>query len=225
MFEWQRFLLGNAEPAFMLEVFVRTFFTFFLLMVVTRLLGRRTAAQYTLFDLSLVVTMSAAIGVPLQASDRGMLFPTIIALVIIGMQYFVVRATRDKANLRRAIDTNITPLVENGRLCIDDMNRAVIGQERLFEALRLQGIQHLGQVARFYMEPSGRFSLVRVPSPEPGLGLIPEADQILIDEARAEGWHACTRCGLSIRSATAPSGACRHCGAKRWRLASRTLAQ
>jgi uncharacterized membrane protein YcaP (DUF421 family) len=50
-----------------------------------RLLGRWVAAQYTLFEISIVVTLAAAIGVPLQASNRGMLPPFVIALVAVAL--------------------------------------------------------------------------------------------------------------------------------------------
>jgi hypothetical protein len=118
MFEWQRFLLGAANPDFLLEVFARTIVTYGLLLLVIRLLGRRAAAQYTLFDLSLVVTMAAAIGVPLQASDRDMAFPMIIAVVVITLQRAVVGITLNRPALRRVIDTNISLLIFDGRICL-----------------------------------------------------------------------------------------------------------
>jgi uncharacterized membrane protein YcaP (DUF421 family) len=51
-----------------------------------RLLGRRVASQYTLFELSMVVTLAGAVGVPLQATDRGLLPPLLIMAVVIGLQ-------------------------------------------------------------------------------------------------------------------------------------------
>ena len=81
--DWHRFLFGNASWTFLLEVLLRTSITYILILVAMRLLGRRIAAQYTLFEISIVVTLAAAIGVPLQAANRGMLPPFIIALVAV----------------------------------------------------------------------------------------------------------------------------------------------
>ncbi|WOD13987.1 DUF421 domain-containing protein [Paraburkholderia kirstenboschensis] len=89
--DWHRFLFGNASWPFLLEVLLRTSVTYVLLIVVMRLLGRRVAGQYTLFEISIAVTLAAAVGVPLQAADRGLLPPVVIAVVVIVLQRLIAR--------------------------------------------------------------------------------------------------------------------------------------
>jgi hypothetical protein len=52
LIDWHRFLFGNASQPFLLEVLLRTSVTYVLLIVAMRLLGRRVAGQYTLFEIS-----------------------------------------------------------------------------------------------------------------------------------------------------------------------------
>jgi uncharacterized membrane protein YcaP (DUF421 family) len=76
--DWHRILAGSTLWPFLIEVLICAGFTYLLLMVAMRLLGKRVAAQLTLFELSMVVTMAAAIGIPLQVPDRGLLPPIIV---------------------------------------------------------------------------------------------------------------------------------------------------
>ena len=91
-----RILLGKGSRWLLLEIFVRSVFLFFLIMSSMRMLGRRVASQYTLFELSVVVTLAGAVGVPLQATDRGLLPPVLIMALVITIQRFISSSTLKK---------------------------------------------------------------------------------------------------------------------------------
>jgi len=64
----------------------RAAFTCLLLLAVMRLLGKRMAAQLRLFEPSMVVTVAAVIGIPLQVSGRGLPPPVVLLAVLILLQ-------------------------------------------------------------------------------------------------------------------------------------------
>lgn len=158
--DWHRFLFGNASWHFLLEVLLRTCATYVLLVIAMRLLGRRVAAQFTLFEISIVVTLAAAIGVPLQAANRGMLPPFLIALVAVALQRIIAAAGITHRRVETMISTDVTLLAREGRLEHAELARAAMPREKVYEAMRLAGWQHLGQISRLYMEPSGAFSFI-----------------------------------------------------------------
>ncbi|NYE22413.1 DUF421 domain-containing protein [Pigmentiphaga litoralis] len=211
-----RILFGNAPPTFLIEVAIRTALTYVLLVVVMRLLGRRVAAQFTLFEISLVITLAAAIGVPLQSGDRGLLPPLIIAAVVIVLQRLVMRIGLRHRRIEMAISTDVAPLVREGELLIDGMAKTVVGRNKLFELLRLQGFQHLGQISRAFLEPSGSLSVVPAEACRPGLSVLPEFDTPLLHEARVDGQWACGCCGRLIASDPAPVSDCPSCHQHTW---------
>ncbi len=151
--DWHRFLFGNTSSLFLLEVLLRTGVTYVLLVIAMRLLGRRVAAQYTLFEISIVVTLAAAIGVPLQASNRGMLPPLVIALVAIVLQRLIARLGTTHRRLETLISTDVTLLVSEGRLEMDELARAAMPREKVFEAMRIKGWQHLDRLAGSVWSP------------------------------------------------------------------------
>ncbi|MEJ7658954.1 MAG: YetF domain-containing protein [Hymenobacter sp.] len=81
-------------------------------------------------------------------------------------------------------------------LQLDEMEHAVLSQERLFAQLRGESLEHLGQVRRLYMEANGTFSLVEEEEPKPGLSLIPGWDKDFRGvQPVAPGQFACLACG------------------------------
>ena len=214
--DWHRFLFGNASWPFLVEVLARTTITFVLLIVAMRLLGRRVAAQYTLLEVSIVVTLAAAVGVPLQASSRGMLPPFLIAAVVIVLQRALTSFGVRHRRVENFIATDISLLVRDGQFHLPGLIRTGMPRERIFEVLRLGGCQQLGQISRLYMEPSGKFSFVRLPVQRPGLPVIPEFDKELLVEARASGCYACRHCGHVLECADIPLADCDDCGRQKW---------
>src|SRR5438270_3226136 len=81
--DWMRIFIGEAPPAFFLELVIRVFIIFFLLIVSMRLLGRRMAGQLNRIEIIALFSLAAAIGVPLQAPDRGILPAFVIALIVV----------------------------------------------------------------------------------------------------------------------------------------------
>jgi uncharacterized membrane protein YcaP (DUF421 family) len=220
--DWHRFLFGNASWHFLLEVLLRTCATYVLLVIAMRLLGRRVAAQFTLFEISIVVTLAAAIGVPLQAANRGMLPPFLIALVAVALQRIIAAAGITHRRVETMISTDVTLLAREGRLEHAELARAAMPREKVYEAMRLAGWQHLGQISRLYMEPSGAFSFIPARPAKPGLSVLPAIDEELRDEARVPGCSACLQCGNTVQtdeSGHADDLRCENCGSREWTFA------
>ncbi|WP_187263510.1 DUF421 domain-containing protein [Pontibacter beigongshangensis] len=85
-----RILLGKELPwLFLLEVVLRVFFIYLLIMLCMRLMGKRMAAQLSNLEMSALVSLAAAVGVPILAPERGLLPAVIIALVVVVIQRII----------------------------------------------------------------------------------------------------------------------------------------
>jgi uncharacterized membrane protein YcaP (DUF421 family) len=96
--------------------------------------------------------------------------------------------------------TDVTLLARDGRLEHAELIRAAMPREKVFEALRISGRQHLGQISRMYMEPSGNFSFIEARPARPGLSVLPAIDEELRTEQRVDGCSACMHCGNTANS-------------------------
>jgi uncharacterized membrane protein YcaP (DUF421 family) len=175
-FDLSRLLIGENPGWFMLEVVLRILIIYFVLMVSMRMMGKRVVGQMSASELAVIVMLGAALGVPVQMPDRGLLPAVLIVAVAVALQrgLSVWRFKTRKVEVIGQGDVNV--LLQDGRILLDQMRRAAISRERLFALLRARSIEHLGQVRRVYLETSGDISLYRLAKPKPGLTILPDFD-------------------------------------------------
>ena len=87
----QRILFGEVPPSFFLEIVLRTFVVYLILMVSMRMMGKRMSSELQRNELAALVTLAAAIGVPMHEPIRGLLPAVIIAIVVIVIQQLVAK--------------------------------------------------------------------------------------------------------------------------------------
>ncbi|UOQ77946.1 DUF421 domain-containing protein [Hymenobacter sp. 5516J-16] len=221
LFDPLRFFLGDVPWSFLLETLLRGAFLYGLLLLAMRLMGKRMGAQLSRNEMAALVSLAAAIGVPIQAPDRGLVPPLCITLLIVlGQRYIAAQTLRSK-KFEEVSQDDIAIMVEDGCLNLDKMREVVLPQERLFAQLRSSSIDQLGEVKRLYMEANGDFTLLRQEPPQPGLTLIPDWDEEYIQQQKkAPGTFACLRCGHLERNQSAePNHACPRCQQNRWTTA------
>lgn len=214
--DWRRILSGQEPAAFYLELLLRAAVVYLILLVAMRLLGKRMSSQLSRTELAAVVSLAAAVGVPLLASDRGLVPGAAVALVVVITGRAVARLACRSARIEKATQGFLTILVDDGTLQLQAMKNSRITRERLFAQLRSERIHHLGLVERLYLEANGTFTMLREPSPRPGLSVIPEWDEEFRHELRGREDHpVCWRCGEHRQSREA-SARCPNCGRACW---------
>lgn len=222
-FDLHRILLGEPSWQFLIEVALRATLTYVALQVAMRLLGRRVAGQATLFEISVVVLLAAAIGAPLQAPDRGIVAPLLILITAVllhrGLGAWAVRSARVEA---LATGRPVT-LLRDGRLDVHSARSVVLSRDKLFAMLRAREIQHLGELHRVQLEANGSLSVVKALRPTPGLSILPEIDAELRNEPAVSGRLACNGCGHVRSGGGTPACSCPHCDNDTWSPCVRRL--
>jgi uncharacterized membrane protein YcaP (DUF421 family) len=219
-FDPKRLLIGEAPATFLLEIVVRAVVTYLLLLLAARLMGKRVAGQMSVLELTVIVTLGAAIGVPLEVPERGILPAVIVLAVAVGYLRLVGNLTFNSRRAVAVLEGAPAVLVRDGTLELDTMKQASVSRERVFALLRGQGLWQLGQVKRAYLEASGQLSVYRNDEPRPGLCLLPGDDhQRYQDQFAAPDKCACRSCGNVLDREEPPDDACPFCGERRWEAA------
>ncbi|MDB5253247.1 MAG: hypothetical protein JWP27_2416 [Flaviaesturariibacter sp.] len=212
--DWMRMLMGEVPPSFLIEVVIRTIILYVLLIVSMRLFGRRMATKLSRVELMGLFSLAAAIGVPLQAPDRGLLPAVVIAVVVVGVGRLVSVVTSRNERAEHLVEGEYVTLVRDGVIQMDKMKASRLTLERLLAQLRGEGTFHFGEVRRLYFEANGSFSLVRAPEPIPGLTVLPASDPDFIDEQDQAKQTVCGTCGLT--GSGDRQGVCTNCKDTRW---------
>jgi len=217
--DWIRILFGQVPPEFYIELIIRAFLIYALLMICMRLMGNRMSGQISRIDMAAMVALASAIGVPMLSPTNGMLPAFIIAFIVVAISRIIAKLSFRNQHFEEITQDDIDVLVEESVMQPEIMKRTRISRERLFAQLRSEKIAHLGKVKRVYLEAGGTFSLVENEEPKPGLMVLPEWDEDFIhDKLQETDIIICRNCGEK-KPDNAPadkSTKCPHCGDSDW---------
>jgi uncharacterized membrane protein YcaP (DUF421 family) len=214
--DWQRLLMGDAPWVFLVELLVRAVVVYLLLLLFMRLMGKRVAGQMSISELAIILSLGAAVGLPLQVPDKGLLPALAVLSVAVTFQRGLSLWAYKSRKIELLSQGDVSVLLRDGRLLPEGMVAEHLSPEKIFASLRAQGVEHLGQLRRVYLEPSGDLSLIKYRSQRPGLLIIPELDSTHGRYEKAEDHFACSNCGNVVASDHEPLDYCEYCGEPRW---------
>jgi uncharacterized membrane protein YcaP (DUF421 family) len=213
--DWQRILFGQAPPIFFLEVFVRTLIIYIFLLFVLRWLGKRMSGQLTILEMAVMLTLGAIVSVGMQTPDRGITLSMFVLFCTLAFQRGLSWLGIKSARMEELSQGQISTLVKDGVLDLDEMARCRISRQQLFAELRSSGMYSLGQARRVYLEACGLFSTVKMKSPISGLPTLPPGDHEITFLLRQTNDMACCNCG-NVSSKESASKECPRCGENTW---------
>ncbi|MBO2010717.1 DUF421 domain-containing protein [Hymenobacter negativus] len=218
-FDWERLLwTADAPGTFLLEVVFRCVVTYLMLLATLRVTGRRGVRQLSIFELSIILALGSAAGDTMFYHDTPLLPVAIVFVVVSAMYWLFNRLTEWYPPFSDWLEGTPVLLIEEGRVNIKNLNNINLTQKELFGELRLQQIEHLGQVRRAYMEATGNLSAYFY-APEkalPGLPIWPERLAASQRRMEAAGSHACCKCGHVEELARGATAVCPVCKADEW---------
>lgn len=218
--DWLRIVVGEVPGVFYIELIIRASIFYLLLLVSIRLMGKRMASQLSRNDLAAMVSLAAAIGVPLQAPDRGILPAVVIAIVVVFTARWISAKTAKNQDFEKFSQGNISMLVKDSVMDLETMKKVRLSRERLVAQLRSNSIKQLGSVKRFYMEAGGTFTLIEEENPKPGLSILPRWDEDFNAKFKKhDELKACQSCGFVKEQLINNDEKCPHCGDKVWTAA------
>jgi uncharacterized membrane protein YcaP (DUF421 family) len=215
LWDWERLFLGEVPPAFILEVVVRMALVYVILMVSMRILGKRMSAQFTRNELAALVSLAAAIGVPILAPDRGVLPAVVIAIVVVTISKVVAQMSAKNEKVEKVTQGTIDTLVSDGVMDFEAMRRTRISKERIMAQLRSENLLQMGEVKRLYLEANGSFTLIKNEEPYHGLAVIPEGDPEFLQLLRLNRQLVCHECG-NLNESRDGKMKCANCGNVHW---------
>jgi uncharacterized membrane protein YcaP (DUF421 family) len=220
--DWTRILVGEVPASFYIELIIRAAFIYLLLVISMRLMGKRMSSQLGRTEMAATISLAAAIGVPLQTPDKGLLEAVVIALIIVCVQRGISAWSVRQPWFEEFSQGNVDILVEDGVLHVKNMERVRLSRERLVAQLRGEGIKQLGMVKRFYMEANGSFTLIPQQDERDGLSVVPRWDKPLNARfIKSDRYIVCETCGYLQQLPYDQKEQCRNCKSNKWTAAVR----
>ncbi|MGC1241524.1 MAG: YetF domain-containing protein [Chryseosolibacter sp.] len=224
IFEWDRVLTNDLPMTFLLEVLFRTTVMFIVVLAALRFTGKRGVKQLSIFEIVLIIALGSAAGDPMFYEDVGLLPAIVVFIAVISLYRFVTWLTGKSKWFEELLEGKTEMLIDNGFFSHIKFQQEAIAQDEFFSELRLQSVEHLGQIKYAFLEPSGNISLYFFPDEEvkPGLPLLPALFNLKSKTIGEEGLYACANCGYTQKLGPG-TAICPVCKEEEWVLAISTL--
>ncbi|MFT4414511.1 DUF421 domain-containing protein [Fredinandcohnia humi] len=165
----------GQETLSSLEWFLRAFVAFFLLLIVTRVLGQRAIAQLRPLDFAIALVIGNIIAHPLSDENLGLKGAIITTIVLVVLYFGGIYMILKWPWFRRLITPAPITIVQDGEIIYKGLKKAKISIDMLLEELREEKIEDVKKVALAIWEANGEFSVFLDPKYDP---LTPSAIQM-----------------------------------------------
>lgn len=219
IYDIHRLLFGNAPPEILIEVIIRTLILYTALIIVVRLLGKRTNSILTITERAVFITLGAIVAMPMHGPNHGILTGVVVLFTVLFLQRNFTRSFFLSRRWEKKMQGSAHTLIKDAVLDIGQLESLCFSRQQLYELLREREIRHLGQVKRAYIEASGTMSVYKYDKPRPGLSILPAADIEKITE-KDETKLACNWCGTVVDKKEEPDK-CPNCGHETFTTASK----
>ncbi|NLW59601.1 MAG: DUF421 domain-containing protein [Firmicutes bacterium] len=144
----------------MLIIFARTLFLYLLVVVVTRLMGKRQIGELQPYEFVITIMIADLVAVPMQ--DRGLsLFSGVIpVLTLLLVQVVFSFWSLKSQTFRRILCGKPSPIVEKGKINWREMRSNLYHIHDLLEQLRSQGYFNLSEVEYALLETNGSLTVL-----------------------------------------------------------------
>jgi uncharacterized membrane protein YcaP (DUF421 family) len=143
-----------------MDLVIRTVFVFFLILIVTRAVGRRELSSMEPFDLILLVVLGDLVQQGVTQSDYSLTGATMvivtIAVLVVGTAWLSYRFR----SLRPVLEGEPVVLIADGRVLQRNLRRERITLEELGAEARLAQIGSLDDVRYALLETNGKVSFL-----------------------------------------------------------------
>jgi uncharacterized membrane protein YcaP (DUF421 family) len=143
-----------------MDLVFRTVYVFFLILIVTRAVGRRELSSMEPFDLILLVVIGDLVQQGVTQSDNSLTGTTTVivtmALLVVLTAWLSFRFSR----LRPVLEGKPTLLIADGRILGDNLRRERMTVDELHAEARQQSIGDIDAVRYAVLESNGRISFI-----------------------------------------------------------------
>ena len=140
---------------------IRGISIYLVLLVATRLSGRRTMAQMTPFDFVLLLIIAETTQQALLGDDFSISNAVVLILTLFATDVLLAWMKSWSPRVASLLDGNPTVLISEGRIDPEAMQRARVSIEDVLESARAQqGLQALDDIDAAVLEVSGGISII-----------------------------------------------------------------
>ena len=144
------------------EIALRTTIVYLVILVGLRLFGKRQLGQVSVGDLVMILLIANAVQNAMVGVDVSLIGGLTAALVLLVLNFLVVRGLGSTPLGERVLEGSPTLLVKDGRIMDAGLRKEGLAREEVEVAIREHGIADESGVRAAYLEPDGTISVIPI---------------------------------------------------------------
>lgn len=144
-----------------MESVIRAVVIYGFLLLIFRVLGKRTLAEVTTFDVALLLIISEATQPGLMGTDNSLTNSMIVITTLLGLDTLVGRLSDRMPMVQQVLQDTPLILIEDGKILQDRLDKEGVDLEEIMAAARqAQGLERLDQIKYAILERTGGISII-----------------------------------------------------------------
>lgn len=140
---------------------LRAFAVYFFLLLVFRIIGKRSLSQITSFDFLLLLIVGEATQQALLGQDYSITNAVLVILVLVGIDYLLALVKEYFHPIERILEGAPLIVVANGRVLDTRIKRAGLDADDVLKEARLKhGVERMEQIKYAIQERDGNISII-----------------------------------------------------------------
>ncbi len=206
----EELFFGTENVHFLVEVIVRTSIMFLFLILVMKFTGKRSIKQLSIFEMVMIIALGSAAGDPMFYKEVGIAVAATVLVVTITIYRIIIYLVTRSEKIELYFEGKPEYLIKDGQLTNEFLHEKILGVDEFFSELRMQNIEHIGQVKDVLLETNGALSVIFREPEYTGYGLPIWPDKYL-DTAKsilARHYYSCARCGKTTLGSEIVNSTC-----------------
>lgn len=142
-------------------IIFRTFFFYFFIVFVYRLMGKREVGQLGIIDLIVSVLIAELVAISLENTKESIFMAIVPILFLVICQVAMAFLSLKKKNVRELFDGKPSLIINNGKIMVKEMIKQRYNLDDLLTQLREQNFKSINEVEYAVLETSGKLSVFK----------------------------------------------------------------
>lgn len=216
--DWYGIFINDLTGHLLLEIIFRTIIMFLIILFVLRISGKRGVRQLSVFEVAIIIGLGSAAGDPMFNKDIAIIPAFVVCLTAILLYRLITFLAAKMPKLEHIVEGKPLYIVEEGVMVIKEITNNAFSQDEFFTELRLQSVEHLGQVKTALLETTGDMSVYfyEDENVKPGLPILPKEYHKKTKLITEPGEYACSYCGEVTKLYATSPHSCKRCNNQEW---------
>jgi uncharacterized membrane protein YcaP (DUF421 family) len=144
-----------------MDIVLRTIAVFAVLLMLTRVIGRRELSSLQPFDLILLIILGDAVQQGLTQDDYSLTGAFLVIFTFAVLQVFVSWVGYRFPKARPVLEGEPIVVVQDGNVIERNLRRERLTEDEIAEEARCNGIAHLAEIRWAVLETNGKISFIK----------------------------------------------------------------